>query len=60
MSYGLPLLNGLCAFEASARHLSFKRAADELCVTQGAVSQRVKSLEASIGSSSGACRVACF
>src|SRR5262249_9204792 len=30
-------------------HLSFKRAADELCVTPGAVSQQVKSLEASIG-----------
>jgi LysR family glycine cleavage system transcriptional activator len=42
-------LNGLRAFEASACHLSFKRAADELCVTPGAVSQQVKSLEASIG-----------
>ena len=49
MSYRLPPLNGLRAFEASARHLSFKRAADELCVTPGAVSQQVKSLEASIG-----------
>jgi LysR family transcriptional regulator, glycine cleavage system transcriptional activator len=49
MSYGLPPLNGLRAFEASARHLSFKRAADELRVTPGAVSQQVKALEASIG-----------
>jgi LysR family transcriptional regulator, glycine cleavage system transcriptional activator len=49
MSYRLPPLNGLRAFEASARHLSFKRAADELCVTPGAVSQQVKSLEACIG-----------
>jgi LysR family glycine cleavage system transcriptional activator len=49
MSYRLPPLNGLRAFEASARHLSFKRAADELCVTPGAVSQQVKSLEASLG-----------
>ena len=49
MSYRLPPLNGLRAFEASARHLSFKRAADELSVTPGAVSQQVKSLEASIG-----------
>jgi LysR family transcriptional regulator, glycine cleavage system transcriptional activator len=49
MSNRLPPLNGLRAFEASARHLSFKRAADELCVTPGAVSQQVKSLEASIG-----------
>jgi LysR family glycine cleavage system transcriptional activator len=49
MSYRLPPLNGLRAFEASARHLSFKRAADELSVTPGAVSQRVKGLEASLG-----------
>src|SRR5262249_17741323 len=42
MSYGLPPLNALRAFEASARHLSFKRAADELSVTAGAVSQQVK------------------
>jgi LysR family transcriptional regulator, glycine cleavage system transcriptional activator len=49
MSYGLPPLNALRAFEASARHLSFKRAADELSVTAGAVSQQVKSLEARIG-----------
>src|SRR6266851_776145 len=49
MSYRLPPLNGLRAFEASARHLSFKRASDELCVTPGAVSQQVKSLEASLG-----------
>lgn len=49
MTYRLPPLNGLRAFEASARHLSFRRAADELCVTPGAVSQQVKSLEASLG-----------
>jgi len=49
MSYRLPPLNSLRAFEASARHLSFKRAADELCVTPGAVSQQVKGLEASLG-----------
>jgi LysR family transcriptional regulator, glycine cleavage system transcriptional activator len=49
MSYRLPSLNGLRAFEASARHLSFKRAADELSVTPGAISQQVKSLEASLG-----------
>jgi LysR family transcriptional regulator, glycine cleavage system transcriptional activator len=49
MSYRLPPLNGLRAFEASARHLSFKRAADELHVTPGAVSQQVKSLEAMLG-----------
>jgi LysR family transcriptional regulator, glycine cleavage system transcriptional activator len=49
MSYRLPPLNGLRAFEASARHLSFKRASDELGVTPGAVSQQVKGLEASLG-----------
>lgn len=41
----LPPLNGLRAFEAAARHLSFKRAADELCVTPAAVSQQIKALE---------------
>jgi LysR family transcriptional regulator, glycine cleavage system transcriptional activator len=49
MSYRLPPLNGLRAFEAAARHLSFKRAADELCVTAGAVSQQLKTLETSLG-----------
>ncbi|WP_144577996.1 LysR substrate-binding domain-containing protein [Agrobacterium sp. DE0009] len=42
-------LNGLRAFEASARHLSFTRAAIELCVTQAAVSQQVKGLERRLG-----------
>lgn len=49
MSYRLPPLNGLRAFEAAARHLSFKLAASELCVTPGAVSQQVKALEAKLG-----------
>jgi LysR family glycine cleavage system transcriptional activator len=49
MSYRLPPLNGLRSFEAAARHLSFTRAADELCVTSGAVSQQVKSLEEVLG-----------
>lgn len=42
-------LNGLRAFEASARHSSFTRAAIELCVTQAAVSQQVKKLETRLG-----------
>jgi LysR family transcriptional regulator of beta-lactamase len=42
-------LNALRAFEASARHLSFTRAAIELCVTQAAVSHQVKALEQRIG-----------
>lgn len=49
MTYRLPPLNGLRAFEAAARHLSFKHAAIELCVTAGAVSQQVKGLETSLG-----------
>ena len=44
----LPSLNALKAFEASARHESFTKAADELCVTQGAVSQQVKALESEL------------
>jgi LysR family transcriptional regulator of beta-lactamase len=42
-------LNALRAFEVSARHLNFTRAADELCVTQAAVSQQVKNLEERLG-----------
>jgi LysR family glycine cleavage system transcriptional activator len=45
----LPPLNSLRTFEAAARHESFTRAAEELCVTQGAVSQQVKALEAGLG-----------
>jgi len=49
MTYRLPPLAGLRAFEAAARHMSFKRAADELCVTAGAVSQHVRTLEEALG-----------
>lgn len=45
MTYRIPPLNALRAFEAAARHLSFKQAATELNVTPGAVSQQVKGLE---------------
>ncbi|KUZ98534.1 LysR family transcriptional regulator [Burkholderia latens] len=41
----LPPLNALRAFEAAARHLNFRLAADELGVTQGAVAQQVRHLE---------------
>jgi DNA-binding transcriptional LysR family regulator len=47
--YELPSLTSLAAFEASARHLSFKRAAHELNVTPGAVSRQIKALEEDIG-----------
>ncbi len=45
MSYRLPPLNGLRAFEAAGRHLSFKHAANELAVTPGAIGQQVRALE---------------
>jgi DNA-binding transcriptional LysR family regulator len=49
MTYTLPPLNALRAFEAAARHLSFKLAAHELHVTPAAVGQQVKALEARLG-----------
>ncbi len=49
MSRSLPPLNGLRAFEAAARHLSFTRAAEELYVTQAAISHQVKGLEDHLG-----------
>lgn len=45
----LPPLNALKAFEAAARHLSVKVAAEELSVTPGAVSQMLKTLELHLG-----------
>ena len=47
--YGLPPLNGLRAFEAAARHLSFAAAAEELHVTPAAVSYQIRNLEAQLG-----------
>jgi LysR family glycine cleavage system transcriptional activator len=49
MKRRLPSLNALRAFEAAARHLSFTKAADELNVTQAAISHQVKALEDQIG-----------
>ncbi|MCW2309234.1 transcriptional regulator GcvA [Rhodobium gokarnense] len=49
MTRALPPLNALRAFEAAARHLSFKLAADELNVTPAAVSHHVKALEEALG-----------
>ncbi len=49
MGRRLPPLNAVRAFEAAARHLSFTRAADELNVTQAAISHQVKALEERLG-----------
>jgi LysR family glycine cleavage system transcriptional activator len=49
MSRRIYPLNALRAFEASARHLSFVKAADELSVTPAAVSHQVKKLEEFLG-----------
>ncbi len=49
MARRLPPLNALRAFEAGARHLSFTKAAQELHVTQAAVSHQVKLLEEDLG-----------
>jgi LysR family glycine cleavage system transcriptional activator len=45
MTYRLPPLNALRAFEAAARHLSFKNAALELAVTPTAISHQIRALE---------------
>ena len=47
----LPPLNGLVVFEAAARHLNFTRTADELKVTQAAVSRQIQQLESHLGAS---------
>ncbi|MCA6109231.1 transcriptional regulator GcvA [Bradyrhizobium cenepequi] len=49
MTARLPSLNGLRAFEAAARHLSFTQAAVELNVTQTAISHQIKRLEQELG-----------
>lgn len=49
MTHILPPLNALRAFEAAARHLSFKRAAQELHVTPAAISHQVRGLEERLG-----------
>lgn len=45
----IPSLKSIQTFEAACRHLSFKDAADELCVTPTAVSHQIKSLEEQLG-----------
>src|SRR5437660_12456593 len=49
MTHRLPPLKALRVFETAARHLSFKEAAQELSITQAAVSHQIKSLEEYLG-----------
>ena len=48
MKHILPPLDSLKAFESAARQLSFSLAADELCITKGAVSYQIRKLEENI------------
>ena len=47
--YAIPALSLLHTFEAVARRQSFTAAADELCITQSAVSRQIKALEFDLG-----------
>jgi len=49
MARSLPPLSSLRSFEAVARLLSFSKAAEELHVTPGAISQQIRSLEELLG-----------
>lgn len=49
MTTRMPPLSALRAFEAAARYQSFAEAADELCVTPGAISRQIKTLEDHLG-----------
>lgn len=49
--YNLPTLSQLHTFEAVSRRMSFTAAADELCVTQSAVSRQIRALENDLGRS---------
>lgn len=46
--FKLPSINLLLTLESAARHLSFKKAADELCVTPATVSHQIKVLETAL------------
>ena len=50
MKHTLPNLESFKAFESAARNLSFIKAADELCITKGAISYQIKKLESELGS----------
>ncbi len=48
MKHRLPPLDSLKVFESAARHLSFSLAAEELCITKGAISYQIRKLEENI------------
>jgi LysR family glycine cleavage system transcriptional activator len=48
-AYDLPPLEALVAFESAARHLSFTRAAEEISLTQSAISRQIQALEGRLG-----------
>ena len=48
MKHHLPSLDALKVFEAAARHLSFSRAAEELCISKAAVSYQIRKLESEL------------
>jgi len=48
-AYDLPPLESLVAFESAARHLSFTRAAQEISLTQSAISRQIQALESRLG-----------
>lgn len=49
MKHPLPNLESVKVFESAARNLSFSNAAEELCITKGAVSYQIKKLESDLG-----------
>jgi DNA-binding transcriptional LysR family regulator len=48
MKHALPSLDSLKAFESAARQLSFSLAAEELCISKGAISYQIRKLEESV------------
>lgn len=47
--FSIPSTQALIAFDAVARHRSFRRAAEELCITDSAISHRIRELERNLG-----------
>ena len=49
MRRSIPSIQGLICFESAAKHLSYTYAAQELCITQSAVSRQIQQLEDFLG-----------